>query len=159
MNKSQEKQLAYLVIREGTKWTDVFRLVPGRTVTIGRAATNQIIVKDERCSRSHAEVFWTDGRWTLRDLESRNGTVVGEERIHGDYALTPGDVIWISQCQLVFVQDLSEAFPETRTGRTVASENKPEQAAAARGAGLTSIRWRGQAVRRRLHIAEARRVT
>ena len=29
--------LAYLVIREGSKWTDVFRLVEGRTITIGRA--------------------------------------------------------------------------------------------------------------------------
>lgn len=138
MNNSQAKQLAYLVIREGTKWTDVFRLVPGRTVTIGRAATNQIIVKDERCSRSHAEVFWTDGRWTLRDLESRNGTMVGEERIHGDYPLTPGDVIWIAQCQLVFVQDLSKAFPETRTGRSIATENRVEQPAPTRGAALTS---------------------
>ena len=51
---------AYLVIREGTKWTDVFRLVPGRTVTIGRAATNQIVIKDERCSRFHAEIFMTE---------------------------------------------------------------------------------------------------
>ena len=30
-------QLAYLVIREGSKWSDVFRLVPGQAVTIGRA--------------------------------------------------------------------------------------------------------------------------
>ena len=69
--------LAYLVIREGTKWTDVFRLVPGRTVTIGRAATNQIVVKDDRASRNHAEVFLTNGQWTVRDLDSRNGTPVG----------------------------------------------------------------------------------
>ena len=39
--------LAYLVIREGTKWTDVFRPVPGQSVTIGRAPTNQIILKDD----------------------------------------------------------------------------------------------------------------
>ena len=51
--------LAYLVIREGSKWSDVFRLVPGQTVTIGRAPTNQIVLKDERCSRCHAEVFAT----------------------------------------------------------------------------------------------------
>ena len=49
--------LAYLVIREGSKWTDVFRLVPGQTVTVGRAPTNQIVIKDERCSRCHAELF------------------------------------------------------------------------------------------------------
>ena len=48
---------AYLVIREGSKWTDVFRLVDGESVTVGRAPTNEIVIKDERCSRNHAEVF------------------------------------------------------------------------------------------------------
>ena len=105
--------LAYLVIREGTKWTDVFRLVPGRTVSIGRAATNQIVVKDERASRNHAELFVTRGQWTLRDLESRNGTFIGTRQIRGDVPLTPGDVIRIAQCQLAFVEDLATAFSDT----------------------------------------------
>src|SRR5687767_521332 len=104
--------LAYLVIREGTKWTDVYRLVPGRTVTIGRAATNQIVIKDERASRNHAEVFLTQGRWTVRDLESRNGTFVGERQVRGDYALEAGDVVRIAQCQLAYVHDLSQAFAD-----------------------------------------------
>ncbi|MCA9141654.1 MAG: sigma 54-interacting transcriptional regulator [Planctomycetaceae bacterium] len=102
--------LAYLVIREGTKWTDVFRLTPGRTVTIGRGSTNEIVIKDERCSRNHAEVFLTAGEWTVRDLDSRNGTIVRGEAIHGDYALSPGDVIKIAHCQMAFVHDLSKAF-------------------------------------------------
>ena len=102
--------LAYLVIREGTKWTDVFRLTPGRTVTIGRGSTNEIVIKDERCSRNHAEVFLTGGQWTIRDLDSRNGTIVRGEAIQGDYALKPGDVVRIAHCQLAFVHDLSKAF-------------------------------------------------
>jgi len=108
--------LAYLVIREGTKWTDVYRLVPGRTVTIGRAGTNQIVVKDERCSRQHAEIFLTRGAWTVRDLDSRNGTFVGERQVRGDYTLQPGDVIRIAQCHLAFVQDLNQAFPDPASG-------------------------------------------
>jgi Nif-specific regulatory protein len=108
--------LAYLVIRDGTKWTDVYRLVPGRTVTVGRAATNQIVIKDERASRNHAEIFLTRGNWTLRDLDSRNGTFVGERQVRGDYTLAPGDVVRIAQCQLAFVQDLSQAFPDPITG-------------------------------------------
>jgi transcriptional regulator with GAF, ATPase, and Fis domain len=108
--------LAYLVIREGTKWTDVYRLVPGRTVTIGRAGTNQIVVKDERCSRNHAEIFLTRGAWTLRDLDSRNGTFVGERQVRGDNTLVPGDVIRIAQCHMAFVQDLSQAFAEGAAG-------------------------------------------
>ncbi len=105
--------LAYLVIREGTKWTDVFRLVPGQAATIGRAPTNQIVIKDERCSRGHAEVFQSQGQWILRDLESRNGTLVGTRVVQGDYTLQPGDVIRIGHCQLAFVHDLAKAFPDT----------------------------------------------
>ena len=75
---------AYLIIREGSKWADVIRLVPGESVTIGRAPTNTIVVKDERCSRNHAEVFQAAGQWQLRDLESRNGTLVAGDRVSTD---------------------------------------------------------------------------
>ena len=105
--------LAYLVIREGSKWTDVFRLVEGRTVTVGRAPTNQIVVKDERCSRHHAEIFLTEGQWVLRDLESRNGTMIGEERVQGDRVLVAGEVVRIAHAQMAFVHDLSSAFPDS----------------------------------------------
>ena len=107
--------LAYLVIREGAKWTDVFRLIPGQTVTIGRAPTNQIVIKDERCSRCHAEVFLSQGEWTLRDLESRNGTMVGSHFVRGDHVLQAGDIVRIGQSQLAFVHDLSKAFPDSST--------------------------------------------
>ncbi|MCA9212969.1 MAG: sigma 54-interacting transcriptional regulator, partial [Planctomycetales bacterium] len=105
--------LAYLVIREGSKWTDVFRLVEGRTVTIGRAPTNQIVIKDERCSRHHAEIFLSEGTWILRDLDSRNGTMVGENRVIGDHELKPGEIIRIAHAQMAFVHDLSAAFPDS----------------------------------------------
>ena len=108
-------QLAYLVIREGSKWSDVFRLVPGQSVIIGRAPTNQIVIKDERCSRMHVEVFMSAGQWTLRDLDSRNGTIVGNEMVIGDWTLKPGDVIRIGHTQLVFVHKLSDAFSDSST--------------------------------------------
>ena len=111
-------KLAYLVIRDGLKWTDVFRLVPGQSVTIGRAATNQIVIKDDRCSRNHAEIFMSGGQWTLRDLESRNGTMVGDQQIQGDWTLQPTDVIRVGRSQLVFVHHLTEAFNEPATAVT-----------------------------------------
>lgn len=116
--------LAYLVIREGTKWADVFRLVPGQAVTIGRAPTNQVVVKDERCSRCHAEIFYSESQWTLRDLDSRNGTMIANTRVRGDCLLRPGDIIRIGQTQLRFVHDLSKAFTET-TSPVVGSADGP----------------------------------
>jgi Nif-specific regulatory protein len=106
---------AYLVIREGSKWTDVFRLVDGESVTIGRAPTNAIVVKDERCSRNHAEVFQAQGQWTLRDLDSRNGTLVDGQRIQSDYQLQAGDIVRIGNSHLAFVHDLSQAFPDSHS--------------------------------------------
>ena len=106
---------AYLVIREGSKWTDVFRLVDGESVTIGRAPTNAIVVKDERCSRNHAEVFQAQSQWTLRDLDSRNGTLVDGHRIQSDYQLQAGDIVRIGNSHLAFVHDLSQAFPDSQS--------------------------------------------
>jgi Nif-specific regulatory protein len=106
---------AYLVIREGSKWTDVFRLVDGESVTIGRAPTNAIVVKDERCSRNHAEVFQSQSQWTLRDLDSRNGTLVDGQRIQSDYQLQAGDIVRIGNSHLAFVHDLSQAFPDSHS--------------------------------------------
>jgi Nif-specific regulatory protein len=113
---------AYLVIREGSKWTDVFRLVDGESVTVGRAPTNAIVVKDERCSRNHAEVFQSQGQWTLRDLDSRNGTLVDGQRIRSDYQLQAGDIVRIGNSHLAFVHDLSQAFPDSNTLLRTAQE-------------------------------------
>ena len=58
------------------------------------------------------EVFVSAGQWTLRDLDSRNGTMVGDQRVQGDWPLQPGDIIRIGRSQLVFVHRLVEAFPD-----------------------------------------------
>jgi Nif-specific regulatory protein len=120
-------QVAYLVIREGSKWSDVFRLVPGQTVALGRAPTNQIELKDDRCSRHHAEVFELGDQWVLRDLDSRNGTAVGEQLIQGDWPLQPGDVIRIGHTQLVFVYRLAEAFSDIASPLRRAEEMPAEE--------------------------------
>ncbi len=116
--------LAYLVIREGSKWTDIYQLKPGRTVTIGRAPTNQVVIKDERASRNHAEVFIDRGGWTIRDLDSRNGTFIGTEQVRGDYQLNEGDIVRIAHCHLAYVHDLTQAFAEPQSSSVLHSPPK-----------------------------------
>ena len=128
---------AYLVIREGSKWTDVFRLLPGESVTIGRAPTNRIVVKDERCSRNHAEVFPSQGEWVLRDLESRNGTTVNGTRLTSDQKLAPGDIIRVGSACLAFVDNLSQAFPDSRS---VLRASQPVGGSTDQGAETSKIR-------------------
>lgn len=113
--------IAYLVVREGNKWRDVYRLTPGQVMTVGRAPTNRIVLNDEVCSRYHCEVFQTGSMWKLRDLQSRNGTLVSGEPVEGEMELKPGQVIEIGPCELAFTYDLSQAFP--RADREVTAEN------------------------------------
>jgi len=102
--------VAFLVVREGTSWRDVFRLSAGQVTTIGRAPTNRVVLRDEICSRNHCEVFQSGDRWTLRDLGSRNGTQVNGVNVVGDSELLEGDMIQIGPCDLGFTHDISKPF-------------------------------------------------
>ena len=125
---------AYLVIRDGQKWSDVFRLVPGRTVTIGRADTNKIVVREDKASRLHAEIFFTDENWMVRDLGSRNGTLVGDEPLQGDRRLEPGDVVHIASTELRFVDNLSNAYDAKGNKKNAAILNEAANKSAAKSA-------------------------
>ena len=108
--------MAYLVTRAGDKLRDVYRLVQGETITIGRTPTNHIVVKDERCSRSHAEVFFSGNGWIFRDLDSRNGSYVDGQLLQDDHALQLDDIIRIGEVHLQFVHDVSNVFSDARMG-------------------------------------------
>jgi len=114
--------IAYLVVREGNKWRDVYRLTPGQVMTIGRAPTNRIVLHDEVCSRYHCEVFQSGSAWKIRDLQSRNGTLIGGEPVEGEAALQPGQVIEIGPCELAFTFDLSQAFPRASSDQVPESD-------------------------------------
>ncbi len=48
----------------------------------------------------------------MRDLESRNGTMVGSETIKEDRPLDPGDIVRIAHTQMAYVHNLSTAFAD-----------------------------------------------
>ncbi|WP_164100535.1 sigma 54-interacting transcriptional regulator [Candidatus Laterigemmans baculatus] len=116
---------AYLVIRRGGRWTDVFRLLPGRRAIIGRSSQSQIIVRSDQCSRSHAELYDEAGSWMIRDLGSRNGTLVDNEPIAGPHALREGEAISVAGHQMTFVHHLTDAF--SVEGATAAEDARGEQ--------------------------------
>lgn len=103
--------VAYLVIREGNTWRDVYRLNPGQVTTVGRAPTNRVVLHDDICSRKHSEFFLSGGNWTVRDLNSRNGTMVNEIPISGDCIVEDGDIIRIGESEVGFTYDLTKKFP------------------------------------------------
>ena len=92
----------HLAIRDAAGGTRTIALDAGERLTIGRAPTNRVVLHDERASRFHAEVYAVDGGWAVRDLESRNGTLLGGGAITGERRLATGDVIRIGSSELAF---------------------------------------------------------
>ena len=72
---------AFLVARRDDGFGDVFPLHSGTRYTLGRAPTNRVVLRDDLCSREHAEVFAVEGGWHVRDLGSLNGTHLNGEPI------------------------------------------------------------------------------
>ncbi|MCC6511673.1 MAG: sigma 54-interacting transcriptional regulator [Pirellulaceae bacterium] len=101
---------AYLVISQGSRWTDIFRLQGEISVVIGRSSDNQIVIRDDRASRRHAEITLRQGVWTVRDLGSRNGTQVNNHLLADEHPLADGDAIVVAGCRMTFVLDLAHAF-------------------------------------------------
>src|SRR6266851_6066905 len=99
---------AYLVTRRDDGFGDVYPLAIGHRYTMGRAGTNRIVLKDDLCSREHAEVYHADGRWRLRDLNSLNGTRVNNEPLENERELSPRDEIHVGRTRLIFVEDMSQ---------------------------------------------------
>lgn len=114
---------AFLLSWDGQTWRDVVRLRPRHVVSVGRSATNKVVLHDDACSRNHCELFYSGGAWKLRDLDSRNGTLVGDHKIASDYELNRGDVISIGICRLAFMTDLNTP-PAAPTDLNVTSDRE-----------------------------------
>jgi hypothetical protein len=90
---------AQLVIHEGTGARSV--VIAKETVTIGRLAECDVVVADTGASRRHAQIRLRDGRYTLTDLGSTNGTRLNGQTIQSR-ELDDGDRITIGATTLEF---------------------------------------------------------
>ena len=96
-----------LVLSGGTDhcWLDCagreYTLVDGEQI-IGREPGLAVRLDSPKVSRRHARVVVREGRATLEDLGSKNGTFVRGARIRQAVAIQPGDVIRIGGFRLTF---------------------------------------------------------
>jgi len=58
-----------------------YRLQTHRPFTVGRDPGNDIILRDPKVSRHHAEIVFERGFFVLHDLASANGTYVNGKRV------------------------------------------------------------------------------
>ena len=91
---------ALLVVRRGPNAGSRFVLDKDAT-TAGRHPESDIFLDDVTVSRRHAEIERQDGRFSIRDVGSLNGTYVNRQRV--DQAeLASGDEVQIGKFKLTF---------------------------------------------------------
>jgi pSer/pThr/pTyr-binding forkhead associated (FHA) protein len=84
-----------------------YRIDRGMSLTIGRRVNNDIVIHDSTVSREHARVEYSDGRYLVTDLRSKNGTFVNKALIASHW-LDHGDILKIGKHHLVFAYDKEE---------------------------------------------------
>ncbi|WP_163989274.1 FHA domain-containing protein [Pyxidicoccus caerfyrddinensis] len=70
--------------------------------TIGRSPSCEIPLEDDQVSRKHALITLHEGQARIRDLRSRNGTLVNGERLSGEVVLQPGDRVRVGTTTALF---------------------------------------------------------
>jgi hypothetical protein len=93
---------ASVVIREDVGERTV--ALASDTVTIGRLADCDVVLKDKGASRKHAQLKLRDGTWTLTDLGSTNGTRLNGQTVQSR-ELADGDKITIGTTLIEFRRD------------------------------------------------------
>ncbi len=76
--------------------------LPAGEVSIGRDSSNQLWAADPALSRRHCLLIATDGQFSIRDLKSRNGTLVNGVPVE-QQRLRHGDQIYIGDSVLIFL--------------------------------------------------------
>ena len=74
-----------------------------KAVRIGRSSDNDIVLPYGLVSGHHARIVREGGHFWLEDLESRNGTYLGDHRIEERMLLAPGATLAVGQTQLEFL--------------------------------------------------------
>src|SRR4051794_7503979 len=82
----------WLHVRSGPDSGTAVELPGDGSFVLGRQRGSDMVVRDARASRRHAELTpLDDERWRLRDLESANGTLVDGMRVTGAVELEGGE--------------------------------------------------------------------
>lgn len=72
-------------------------------LTIGRSKSNDVILDNKSVSRKHAMIVYVDSNYSIKDLESKNGTYVNGEKIN-KAILNNEDEISLGNSKLIFFE-------------------------------------------------------
>jgi pSer/pThr/pTyr-binding forkhead associated (FHA) protein len=90
-----------LVVRSGGGRAGEHFIPQGASTTIGRSPDCDVFLDDVTVSRNHAVLLDQDGRFTIEDQGSLNGTYVNRRRVESA-ELEDGDELQIGKYRLTF---------------------------------------------------------
>ena len=96
--------------------------LPAGEVTLGREPMNAVPVIDPSVSRRHCQLQHSDGRFQIKDLDSRNGTVVNGVAVK-EHWLRHGDEIAIGDSIFLFLEE--EEDSATHFSRVEFDDSRP----------------------------------
>lgn len=119
---------AKLVVKAGLTDKKEYALEPGRAYFIGRSREAEVIVKDQQASRRHCAIEGSaDGKWTVADHDSSNGTHLNGQRIK-TRPLKDGDEVRIGKTLFKFclADAPAKAKPSAEDTILVGTDGKPK---------------------------------
>jgi len=112
-------KMARLIITDPSRRIQVFEILSS-TVTIGRATSNDLVLKDGSVSRHHARLAAADAGTVIADLGSLNGIAVNDRMVR-EQRLTDRDRVSIGIYELLF-DESGEPPLDIEAGAGVAEE-------------------------------------
>ncbi|MFH1830103.1 MAG: PEGA domain-containing protein [Pseudomonadota bacterium] len=84
--------LPYMIVVDGPRTGSRFPLKDGANI-IGRAPGNEIRLEDQSVSRQHAEISKSPSGWFVKDLGSKNGTMVNGKPLTDSVGIGHKDIV------------------------------------------------------------------
>jgi pSer/pThr/pTyr-binding forkhead associated (FHA) protein len=80
--------------------------IPTPKCIIGRGEGSHLKAQSDAVSRQHCVIETTEKEVTVRDLQSRNGTLVNDERISGPTTLLSGDILRVGPLEFELIVEV-----------------------------------------------------
>ena len=119
----------------------IMRELGGNFVTIGRDPSNQIVVDHPSVSAHHAVLFRTGASYSLKDLNSTNGTWINWDRVT-DVELKDSDTIRFGSVTAIFAgvyRKRSSSHGIRKFWRSISSPEGAQPIAVATALGLSNL--------------------
>ena len=107
---------AFIHFKSGPQAGTSIPITQAQTV-IGRSSGSDIQLDDPRVSRTHAEINYSDGNFTITDAQSSSGTIIDGDA-SSETVLQPGAEIKFGESEAVFMQGQSSVPQSSSTSDT-----------------------------------------